>query len=89
MKRGLVADAAGVELQDGYADSPYLLSDEAAQFLKFRTRHLFLKWAKRHRVPVCHRGRTLLYKRVVLEAFVEGRQWTHGRQSAASRGGSQ
>jgi hypothetical protein len=77
MPRQLQAAPSATETLEGYRDSPYLLSDEAARFLRFNTRALFVKWAKRNRVPVCRRGRTLLYKRAVLEAFIEGKTWTN------------
>ena len=82
----------GEELGDPL--SPYLRTDEAARFLRFdgpRARALFRKWALRHRVPVCRRGRTLLYERRVLEAFLKGQDWTvrravHGSKSARGTG---
>jgi len=75
----------------GNAHSPYLLTDEAARYLRFdrapngQTRepsemmNLFRKWAARWRVPVARRGRTLLYDRRVLDAFVKGETWTKRR----------
>lgn len=65
--------------------SPYLLTDEAARFLRFPSAHLFRKWAGRNRVPVQRRGRTLLYERRVLVAFLNGEAWTvrHSAQSVS------
>lgn len=60
----------------GDALSPYLLTDEAARFLRFSNTRLFREWANRHHVPVQRRGRTLLYDRRVLIAFIEQRPWT-------------
>lgn len=59
--------------------SPYFLADEAARFLRFNTTNLFRKWATRHLVPQLRRGRTVLYERRVLEAFLRGKPWTQGR----------
>ena len=56
--------------------SPYLLTDEAARYLRFASAHLFRKWATRCRVPVQRRGRTLLYDRRVLDAFLNLKPWT-------------
>ena len=66
------------ELPDGLGDplSPYFLTSEAAVYLRFKTARLFREWAIRNRVPVLHRGRTLLYDRRVLDAFVQQRSWT-------------
>ena len=70
-----------------------LLSIEAARFLGFDRKHsgevrtpretmrLFREWAKRVRVPVLHRGRTLLYERRVLLAFLKGDNWTRNRHA--------
>lgn len=71
----------------GDPDSPYLLTDEAARYLRFNSPALFRKWAQRNRVPVQRRGRTLLYDRAVLDAFLMGKRWTrvHAPQSAVSR----
>lgn len=60
-------------------DSPYLLTHEAAVYLRFNTANLFRKWAVRNRIPAKRRGRTLLYDRRVLEASIAVR----GRQSEA------
>lgn len=63
----------------GIAESPYFLTDEAARFLRFRDARLFREWAKRNRVPVLHRGRTLLYRRSVLESFLQQKPSRHAR----------
>jgi hypothetical protein len=63
----------------GVAESPYLLTDEAARFLRFKDARLFREWAKRNRVPVLHRGRTLLYRRSVLESFLHLKPSRHAR----------
>lgn len=76
-KRTLQASSPHTEQPYGDPDSPYLLSHEAAQFLRFNTPALFVKWAKRNRIPVAHRGRTLLYRKSVLIGFVEQRR-RHG-----------
>ena len=84
------------------SNQPELLpSDEAAIFLRFdrkpngqtrtprETARLFREWAHRNRVPVLYRGRTLLYERRVLVAFLERRDWTkkHADTVARSSGG--
>ncbi len=79
MKRGLQATAGDAQSALGDPDSPYLLTEEAATFLRFSTPHLFYKWARRNRVPVLRRGRTLLYRRSVLDAFLQQKPWTHAR----------
>jgi hypothetical protein len=74
MKRtqgGLQSQSDASQSQLGDTDSPYLLSEEAAAFLRFKDARLFREWAKRNRVPVLHRGRTLLYRRSVLESFLQ------------------
>jgi hypothetical protein len=90
MKRRLQPSTTPAQEPNGHADvsrePQYLLRDEAADFLRFkgpRRGHLFYKWAQRNRVPVLHRGRTLLYERRVLVAFLEQRVWTkqHAEQS--------
>jgi hypothetical protein len=78
------ADRLERDEQIGDPLSPYLLTEEAARFLRFNTPHLFHKWAVRHRVPVLRRGRTLLYEKRVLVAFMEGRPWTTRRLTVAS-----
>ncbi len=60
--------------------SPYLLTHEASRYLRFTSARLFYKWAIRQRVPVLRRGRTLLYDRRVLDAFIRGASWTKGRK---------
>lgn len=71
-----------LDLADQIGDpaSPYLLADEAARYLRFSSAVAFRHWAHRQRVPVQRRGRTLLYARPVLDAFVSGKAWTlmHG-----------
>ena len=85
MKRGQQARPALAQEADRRLDiadqigdplSPYLTTDEAARYLRFATAPLFYKWAIRHRVPVQRRGRTLLYDRRVLEAFLRQDSWT-------------
>ena len=68
--------AAATDHALGDPESPYLLTHEAARLLRFTSPHLFHKWAKRNRVPVLRRGRTLLYERRVLEAFLSQKRWT-------------
>jgi hypothetical protein len=70
-----------------------LLSIEAAKFLAFDRTHrgeartpretmrLFREWAKRKRVPHLNRGRTLLYERRVLLAFLKLERWTLNRHA--------
>lgn len=92
MNRALKASATLPEKTDrdlNVSGQPeYLLTAEAATLLRFNTPHLFHKWAQRNRVPVLHRGRTLLYERRVLVAFLEGRGWTkrHAAHSTAPSG---
>lgn len=69
--RSFEAGAAGTEQRQRASDSPYLLTEEAAELLRFNTPALFYKWAKRNRIPVLRRGRTLLYDRRVLNAFLK------------------
>ena len=85
MKRALELPAPQPEQADRHGDlveqlgdplSPYLLTDEAARYLRFASAHLFRKWATRNRVPVQRRGRTLLYERRVLDAFLNLKPWT-------------
>ena len=50
--------------------SPYMRSDEAAEYLRFPTLKAFQEWARRRRIPCCRRGRVLLYERRALDALV-------------------
>lgn len=84
MKRQFKAAAPVAEQTDRSlhlpGESPYLLTAEAARFLKFDLRgdgterpiakamHLFREWAVRNHIPELRRGRTLLYDRRVLAA---------------------
>ena len=99
MKRRLQASSPPAQQPHGHADVSdqpvHFLSHEAARFLRFDrksngqtrtprdTMRLFREWAKRHHVPTRHRGRTLLYERRVLVAFLDGARWTrtHVEQS--------
>lgn len=85
MKRGLQADADTLQAQFGDAESPYLLTDEAARLLRFKEARLFREWAKRQRIPTLHRGRTLLYDRRVLDAFLKLKPSRHGRNLSPLR----
>jgi hypothetical protein len=60
--------------------SPFLLTHEAARYLRFADARLFREWALRNRVPVLRRGRTLLFEKSVLRAFIDQKPWTKGRR---------
>ena len=51
--------------------SPYLTPAEAAEYLRFPTINAFRKWLGRHHVPAWRSGRTVLYRRDVLDAMGE------------------
>jgi len=63
---------SGLERNQQLGDplSPYLRSDEAARYLRFGSAKLFREWVIREHVPTRRRGRTLLFDRRVLEAYV-------------------
>ncbi len=98
MNRLLKAQTRQTQSLDRLADvegqPENLLSVEAARFLGFDRNHrgdtrtpretmrLFREWAKRKRVPVLHRGRTLLYERRVLLAFLRDDPWTRNRHGS-------
>jgi hypothetical protein len=82
---GLQPDADALQAQFRDAESPYLLTDEASRFLRFKDARLFREWAKRNRVPVLHRGRTLLYRRSVLELFLQLKPSRHAATVTAIR----
>jgi hypothetical protein len=48
--------------------SPYLTAAEAAEYLKFPTRHAFYCWRSRVQVKAYRRGGTLLFKQTDLDA---------------------
>jgi hypothetical protein len=64
-----------------------LTTAEAAQFMKFgedaRGINRFRVWACRHAVPRLHRGRTPLWERSVLIAFLNRKAWTLKRSAVA------
>jgi hypothetical protein len=64
-----------------------LTTAEAAAFMKYgedaRGINRFRVWACRHAVPRLHRGRTPLWERSVLIAFLHGKSWTKRRSAAA------
>ena len=49
----------------------YLTPAEAAEYLRFPTINAFRKWLGRHHVPAWRSGRTVLYRRDVLDAMGE------------------
>jgi hypothetical protein len=64
-----------------------LTTAEAAAFMKYgedaRGINRFRVWACRHAVPRLHRGRTPLWERSVLLAFLHRKPWTTKRSAAA------
>jgi hypothetical protein len=67
-------------------DEEFLRTPEAARFMRFgddaRGIKAFFAWAYRWDVPRLHRGRTVLWERRVLLAFLHRRKWT-AKQSVA------
>lgn len=67
-------------------DEEFLRTPEAASFMRFgddaRGIKAFFAWAYRWDVPRLHRGRTVLWERRVLLAFLHRRKWT-AKQSVA------
>lgn len=63
----------------GIPASPYLLSEEAALYLRFDSPQLFREWAWKYSVPHLKRGRRLLFDRAVLDAYLRGEDWTRRR----------
>lgn len=55
-----------------FGKSPYLTTDEAAEYLRQPTRDAFRKWAQRHGVTLLRRGRTLLVDRRELDRVLQG-----------------
>lgn len=51
--------------------SPYLALPDVVTYLRFVSDNAARKWLVRHRVPVCRRGRGLLYLRADLDAIVQ------------------
>jgi hypothetical protein len=57
-------------------DSPYLTPEEAARYLRFQHTRAFNDWVSRNGVPRVKRGRTALFERKILEAFIRDARWT-------------
>jgi excisionase family DNA binding protein len=57
-------------------ESPYLLADEAAAYLRLGSTDALYYLIKQHGLPFCRRGRLYLFDRRELDA------WTHGHASA-------
>ena len=87
MKRSLKASAPSSQQSDRNLHvtdqaRDLLLTSEAAAFLRFdgpSAAKNFFAWANRWNVPRLKRGRTCLWQRSVLIAFLERKKWTRGR----------
>lgn len=55
----------------GNPASPYIFADEAARYLRFGTVQLFREWVWRYGVPHKKRGRTMLFTKAELDAFMD------------------
>ena len=53
-------------------ESPYLTADEAVAYLKLKTKQALYYHIKENRLPTCRRGRTLLFDRADLDAWIRG-----------------
>ena len=63
-----------------------LVTTEAAAFLRFDGPNAvrnFFAWADRWNVPRLKRGRTCLWQRSVLVAFLQRKKWTKNRAQVA------
>lgn len=66
-------------------DSPYLTLEEGARFAKFDVTapkapvECFRQWLIRKRIPLARRGRRVLVKQTVLEAYLDQDEWTKRR----------
>ena len=91
MKRSRESRPSSFQQSERHADIPQqepelLVTAEAAAFLRFDGPNAvrnFFAWADRWNVPRLKRGRTCLWQRSVLVAFLQRKKWTKNRAQVA------